>query len=292
MRLLAQVAAVTALTIRTIPQRAGSSAVAVVGITGVVVVFVAVLSIAEGFRAAMLGAGSPDTAIVMRGGSDTELSSVFDLDSSRIIKDAPGRAAYRPRAGRLRRTVRRRGRAEAQHRHQRERAAARRRAGSVRHPRRGADCRGARVPSRHERDHRRPGRRHAVRRHRPGCDAALGRERVGSGGDLRGGRDRGRIGDLVRRARPRPRLRPGRHRAVGLRPTGFSRDVRHVQGCAHHRPAARRDGGARDRLLRRPVGTDHRHHHRHRHADRHPHGNRRCVRRDQHDVQRGRDTDT
>ena len=90
MRLLAQVAAVTALTIRTIPQRAGSSTVAVVGITGVVVVFVAVLSIAEGFRAAMLGAGSPDTAIVMRGGSDTELSSAFDLDSSRIIKDAPG----------------------------------------------------------------------------------------------------------------------------------------------------------------------------------------------------------
>ena len=58
--------------------------------TGVVIVFVAVLSIAEGFRAALTGAGSPDTAIIMRGGSDTELSSGLALASTRIIKDAPG----------------------------------------------------------------------------------------------------------------------------------------------------------------------------------------------------------
>ena len=90
MRFLTQIFTVTALTLRTIPERAGSSAVAVVGVTGVVIVFVAVLSIAEGFRAAMVGAGSPDTAIVMRGGSDTELSSVLDLASARIVKDAAG----------------------------------------------------------------------------------------------------------------------------------------------------------------------------------------------------------
>ena len=47
---LKQIVAVTALNLRTIPQRLGSSVVAVVGIAGVVVVFVAVLSIAEGFR--------------------------------------------------------------------------------------------------------------------------------------------------------------------------------------------------------------------------------------------------
>ncbi len=90
MRFLTQILAVTSLTLRTLPERAGSSAVAVVGVTGVVIVFVAVLSIAEGFRAAMVGAGSPDTAIVMRGGSDTELSSVLDLASARIVKDATG----------------------------------------------------------------------------------------------------------------------------------------------------------------------------------------------------------
>ena len=90
MRFLAQMFTMIALTLRTVPQRAGSSLVAVTGVTGVVVVFVAVLSIAEGFQAALAGAGSPDTAIVMRGGSDTELSSGLPLESTRVIKDAPG----------------------------------------------------------------------------------------------------------------------------------------------------------------------------------------------------------
>ena len=90
MRFPAQVFTMIALTLRTVPQRAGSSLVAVTGVAGVVVVFVAVLSIAEGFQAALAGAGSPDTAIVMRGGSDTELSSGLPLESTRVIKDAPG----------------------------------------------------------------------------------------------------------------------------------------------------------------------------------------------------------
>lgn len=90
MRFLAQVFTMIGLTLRTVPQRTGSSLVAVTGVAGVVVVFVAVLSIAEGFRAALTGAGSPDTAIVMRGGSDTELSSGLPLESTRVIKDAPG----------------------------------------------------------------------------------------------------------------------------------------------------------------------------------------------------------
>ena len=90
MRFPAQVFTMIALTLRTVPQRAGSSFVAVTGVAGVVVVFVAVLSIAEGFQAALAGAGSPDTAIVMRGGSDTELSSGLPLESTRVIKDAPG----------------------------------------------------------------------------------------------------------------------------------------------------------------------------------------------------------
>ena len=90
MRFLTQVFTVTALSLRTVPQRAGSSIVAVIGVTGVVIVFVAVLSIAEGFQAALTGAGSPDTAIVMRGGSDSEMSSGLPLASTRIVKDAPG----------------------------------------------------------------------------------------------------------------------------------------------------------------------------------------------------------
>ena len=90
MRFLTQVIAVIGLTLRTLPQRAGSAAVAVVGIAGVVIVFVAVLSIGEGFRAALLGASSADTAMVMRGGSDSEMVSALTGESTRIIKDGPG----------------------------------------------------------------------------------------------------------------------------------------------------------------------------------------------------------
>ena len=90
MRSLKQLVAVTLLNIRTIPQRLGSSSVAVIGIAGVVIVFVAVLSIAEGFRKTMAGTGSPSTAMVMRGGADTELSSILMRESVDVIKQAPG----------------------------------------------------------------------------------------------------------------------------------------------------------------------------------------------------------
>ena len=90
MRSLKQLLAVTFLNLRTIPQRLGSSTVAVIGIAGVVIVFVAVLSIAEGFRKTMAGTGSASTAMIMRGGADTELSSILMRDSVDIVKQAPG----------------------------------------------------------------------------------------------------------------------------------------------------------------------------------------------------------
>lgn len=90
MRVLSQILAITAVNIRSLPQRIGSSAVAVVGIAGVVVVFVAVLSIAQGFRAAMSTSGDPRTAIVMRAGTDSELSSILLRESTQLIKDSPG----------------------------------------------------------------------------------------------------------------------------------------------------------------------------------------------------------
>jgi putative ABC transport system permease protein len=92
-RWLKQTAAVTALGIRTIPQRFGASVVALVGIAGVVVVFVSVLSIGEGFRAALEGAGSPSRAIVMRNGSESEMTSGLTGEEADIIKQAPGLAA-------------------------------------------------------------------------------------------------------------------------------------------------------------------------------------------------------
>jgi putative ABC transport system permease protein len=81
---------ISALSVRTIPRRLSSSAVAVIGIAGVVIVFVAVLSIGEGFRAAMANAGSPNRALVMRGGADSEMTSGFSGAEADIIKEAPG----------------------------------------------------------------------------------------------------------------------------------------------------------------------------------------------------------
>jgi len=86
----AQVYAVGVLNLRTLPQRFGSSAATVVGVAGVVTVFVAVLSIGEGFRATLAQTGSPDTALVMRTGADTEMMSLVSQEDSRIIQDAPG----------------------------------------------------------------------------------------------------------------------------------------------------------------------------------------------------------
>ncbi len=85
-----QVAAVTALNLRTIPQRLASSAVAVIGTAGVVAVFVAVLSMAEGFRSTMANTGAPDTVVVMRSGSDSEMTSVLMREDVRVIEDTAG----------------------------------------------------------------------------------------------------------------------------------------------------------------------------------------------------------
>lgn len=86
---LHQAYVVTLLNLRTLSQRLAPSAVAVVGMAGVVGVFVAVLSMAEGFRATMANTGSPDTAIVMRSGSDSEMTSVMLRDDITVAGDAP-----------------------------------------------------------------------------------------------------------------------------------------------------------------------------------------------------------
>ena len=54
------------------------------------IVFVAVLSIAEGFQAAMKNAGQPDRALIMRGGASDEMSSGLDGDVVEVMKQAPG----------------------------------------------------------------------------------------------------------------------------------------------------------------------------------------------------------
>ena len=87
---LEQIGAVTAMNLRNIPERWASSLVAVIGVTGVTLVLTAVLSIAEGFRAALELSGSEDVAIVLRQGSTDELTSGFGQDSVPVIGDAAG----------------------------------------------------------------------------------------------------------------------------------------------------------------------------------------------------------
>jgi putative ABC transport system permease protein len=88
--MVSQIIAVTSVNLRSLRERAGSSAVAIIGIAGVVIVFISVLSIAEGFKAAMVLAGDPQRIIVMRTGSDTEMTSGFSGDDARLIMDTVG----------------------------------------------------------------------------------------------------------------------------------------------------------------------------------------------------------
>jgi putative ABC transport system permease protein len=88
--MLSQIIAVTGVNIRSIRARLGSSSVAIIGIAGVVLVFVAVLSIAEGVNATMKASGDPNVVLILRAGSDTEMTSGLGGDQARIIQDAPG----------------------------------------------------------------------------------------------------------------------------------------------------------------------------------------------------------
>ncbi|MEJ1960913.1 MAG: ABC transporter permease [Gammaproteobacteria bacterium] len=87
---LAQTLAVTAMTLRAARERLGSSMVSIIGIAGVVMIFVGVLSISEGFRKTLELAGSDRVAVVLRGGTTSELASSFTPEQTEIIASAPG----------------------------------------------------------------------------------------------------------------------------------------------------------------------------------------------------------
>ncbi|MCB1032281.1 MAG: ABC transporter permease [Acidobacteria bacterium] len=90
LRWFRQLFAVTLLNLRTLKERVGASLVTVVGIAGVVLVLAAVLSIAAGFQATLASTGSDDIALVLRGGSDSEMTSGLNLEMTKIIAEKPG----------------------------------------------------------------------------------------------------------------------------------------------------------------------------------------------------------
>jgi len=75
---------------RSIRARWTSTIVAVLGIAGTVGVFVAMLSLARGFRATLVASGSPGNALVMRAGSTSEMMGGITLDSVKTVEDEPG----------------------------------------------------------------------------------------------------------------------------------------------------------------------------------------------------------
>jgi putative ABC transport system permease protein len=76
--------------LRSIRARWVSSVVAIVGIAGTVGVFVAMLALAKGLEATLVTSGSPNSAIVSRAGSTSDMDTAVSRESARIIGDAPG----------------------------------------------------------------------------------------------------------------------------------------------------------------------------------------------------------
>ncbi len=85
-----QIFSIAFFNLRSIPERKGAAIAAMVGIAGVVAVLVGVLAIAEGFRRTMSRSGDPNVAVVLRAGADSEMTSGFSRDDTRVIADAPG----------------------------------------------------------------------------------------------------------------------------------------------------------------------------------------------------------
>jgi putative ABC transport system permease protein len=88
--LLLQVTAVTMINLKSIAQRLWLSVSTVVAIALVVVVLLAFLAMANGFKRTIEGSGADDIAIVLRGGSQAEVNSTITREQVRLIEDGPG----------------------------------------------------------------------------------------------------------------------------------------------------------------------------------------------------------
>jgi putative ABC transport system permease protein len=90
MSALKQILHVTVINLRNVPRRLGTSLVVVVGIAGVVGVLVSVLAMGEGFRHTLASTGRPTRVIMLRAGSDAEMSSGVGRDQATLLGALPG----------------------------------------------------------------------------------------------------------------------------------------------------------------------------------------------------------
>jgi putative ABC transport system permease protein len=85
-----QIAAVTAMGLRAIPDRLGAALVIVIGMALVVAVTVSILSMSAGFMRTVDNTGRSDRAIVLSHASQDEFTSAISRDNVIAIADAPG----------------------------------------------------------------------------------------------------------------------------------------------------------------------------------------------------------
>ncbi len=90
MSVFRQITSISAMNLRSIPQRLGTSFVIVIGIAGVVAVLLSVLAMSTGLMKTIASTGRADRAIVLRGGSNAELASAITREQALTIMDAPG----------------------------------------------------------------------------------------------------------------------------------------------------------------------------------------------------------
>jgi putative ABC transport system permease protein len=90
MSVLKQIAAVTRMNIRSVPQRLGASSVIVIGIAGVVGVLVSILAMVGGLSQMMGGTARADRVMIVSTGAGFETLSNISREAAQAIADSPG----------------------------------------------------------------------------------------------------------------------------------------------------------------------------------------------------------
>lgn len=88
--LINQIGAVTALNVRSIPQRAWMSVASIVAVALTITVLLFFLALSNGLAETIKGSGADDVAVVIREGSNAELNSVVTRDQLNILATGPG----------------------------------------------------------------------------------------------------------------------------------------------------------------------------------------------------------
>ncbi|HSS13395.1 MAG TPA: hypothetical protein VLL04_05865, partial [Rhizomicrobium sp.] len=88
--MIKQAFAVTLMSLRTLPDRLGSSLVVVIGMACAVGALVSILSMSAGFLRTMANTGSPSRAIILSDGALGEWGSSLSHGQAAIIANLPG----------------------------------------------------------------------------------------------------------------------------------------------------------------------------------------------------------